>query len=162
MLIKLEAGRPTAAENQYVNLADEEALPASGGAIVSLERFKAEQSATNQPLGVRLEPDQALEELLPYISSVSVIALTFPKFRDGRAYSAAALLRERYGYTGELRAVGDVLLEQANYMARVGFDAFEPSDGTTVEQWANRIGLFRHVYQAAADGRAPAFVERDG
>ena len=160
MLIKLENGRAVAADNQFLNLADEDALPETGGAIVSLARFPAAQAETNQPLAIRLEPDQAVEELAPYISSVSVIALTFPKFRDGRAYSAAALLRERYGYTGEIRAVGDVLLEQGNYMARVGFDAFEPADGTTAEQWANRIGLFRHVYQATADGRAPAFAER--
>ncbi len=160
MLIKLENGRASAVENQFQNLADEDALPASGGAIVSLERFKAEQAATNQPLGIRLEPDQAVEDLAPYIGSAAMIALSFPKFRDGRAYSAAALLRERYGYTGEIRAVGDVLLEQAHYMARVGFDAFEPSDNTTAEEWTSRIGVFRHVYQAAGDGRAPAFVER--
>jgi len=160
MLIKLENGRASAVENQFQNLADEDALPASGGAIVSLERFKTEQPATNQPLGIRLEPDQAVEDLAPYIGSAAMIALSFPKFRDGRAYSAAALLRERYGYTGEIRAVGDVLLEQAHYMARVGFDAFEPSDNTTPDEWTSRIGVFRHVYQAAGDGRAPAFVER--
>jgi uncharacterized protein (DUF934 family) len=129
--------------------------------MLPFERFKAElEGLPNRKLAVVLEPDQAVEDLAPYISSVSVIALSFPKFRDGRPYSAAALLRDRYGYRGELRAVGDVLLEQGRYMARVGFDAFEPADGTTAEQWAERIGGFRHVYQAAQDGRAPAFLER--
>jgi uncharacterized protein (DUF934 family) len=91
---------------------------------------------------------------------VSVIALVFPKFRDGRAFSSAMLLRERLGYRGELRAVGEVLREQANFMVRCGFDAFEPSDGSSPEDLARKIAGFRHVYQSAADGRLPAYLER--
>lgn len=160
MLIKLEAGRIAEAADTYANLGEEDALPESGGAIVSLERFKALQGQTNQPLAIRLESDQAVEDLAPYISAVPMIALSFPKFRDGRPYSAAALLRERLGFTGELRAVGDVLLEQARYMARCGFDAFEPADGSSAADWDRRIHGFRHVYQAAQDDQAPAYLER--
>jgi len=161
MLIKIENGRPAWAEDAFTHVQDEEPLPDAGGVILSLDRFKAErETLTNRPLGVRLEPGQAVEDLAPYIDAVSVIALTFPKFRDGRAFSSAALLRERLGYQGEVRAVGEVLREQVNYMVRCGFDAFEPSDGSTPEDLARKIAGFRHVYQAAADGRPPAYEER--
>ncbi len=161
MLIKLHDGRPAWAEDAFTHLADDEPLPLDGGVILSLDRFKAEVGTlTNRPLGVRLEPGQAVEDLAPYISAVSVIALAFPKFRDGRALSSATLLRERMGFQGELRAVGEVLREQVNFMVRCGFDAFEPADGATPEDVARKIAGFRHVYQSAADGRPPAFLER--
>ena len=80
---------------------------------------------------------------------------------DGRAFTSARLLRERYGFRGEVRAVGDVLREQAGFMVRCGFDAFAPADGSTPEQWAAAANRFRHVYQRAADDREPAFVERE-
>jgi uncharacterized protein (DUF934 family) len=161
MLIKLNDGRPAWAEDGFSHVADDEPLPLEGGVILSLDRLKAElESLPNRPLGVRLEPGQAVEELAPYISAVSVIALVFPKFRDGRAFSSAMLLRERLGYRGELRAVGEVLREQANFMVRCGFDAFEPSDGSSPEDLARKIAGFRHVYQSAADGRLPAYLER--
>ena len=162
-LIKLHGRSADWANEAFVHVGEEDAVPETGGVILSLARFQAEGDSLlgeGRTVGVRLESDQAVEDLVYDLPRLALVALAFPKFRDGRAYSAAALLRERYGYKGELRAVGDVLLEQAHYMARVGFDAFEPADGTSVEQWANRIGIFRHVYQAAADGRAPAFVER--
>jgi uncharacterized protein (DUF934 family) len=89
-----------------------------------------------------------------------LIALAFPKIRDGRAYSAATLLRERYAFEGEVRAVGDVLRDQALLMLRCGFDAFEPADDASVQDWSKALHRFRHVYQAAADGRRSAFLER--
>ena len=101
-------------------------------------------------------------EVLAYdLPRIALVAVAFPKFNDGRAYTAARLLRERYGFTGEVRAVGDVLREQAGFMVRVGFDAFEPADGSTPEQWAHTAHRQRHVYQRAADRRAPAFAERE-
>jgi len=90
------------------------------------------------------------------------VALAFPKFLDGRHYSNARVLRERYGFKGELRASGDVLREQAQFLLRCGFDAFEASDGSTPEQWEAATRRFRHVYQRGADDRVPAFVERRG
>ena len=95
-------------------------------------------------------------------AGVAVVALAFPKFGDGRAYSYARLLRERFGFQGEVRAVGDVLREQAGFMVRCGFDAFEPADGSTVEVWERAAQRFRHVYQRSTDGRPPAFAERGG
>ena len=75
-------------------------------------------------------------------------------------HSGARILRERLGYAGELRAVGDVLLEQARFMIRCGFDAFEPAVDTGPEQWTAAGYRYRHVYQRAADALEPAFVER--
>ena len=110
---------------------------------------------------MQLQPDEAVEGLAYDLPRLALVALTFPKFRDGRAYSAAALLRERYGFAGEVRAVGEVLREQAHFMVRCGFDAFQPSDGSTPEQWARTAFRYHHVYQVAADDRAAAFQERE-
>lgn len=112
--------------------------------------------------GVWLAPADDPAALARDVTRLSVIAVDFPAFADGRGYSTARLLRERYGYKGEIRAVGDVLREQARHMVRCGFDAFVPSDGSKAPDWAHKVRGFRHVYQRAADGRAPAFVEREG
>ena len=89
-----------------------------------------------------------------------MVALAFPKYRDGRAYTSARLLRERFAYQGQVRAVGDVLREQAGFMVRCGFDAFDPADGATPDVWSKAARRYRHVYQRAADDRTPAFEER--
>ena len=91
-----------------------------------------------------------------------MVALNFPKFGDGRAYSSARLLRERFHFKGEVRAVGDVLREQAGYMVRCGFDAFEPADGSTPADWERAAQRYRHVYQRSSDGRPAALAERGG
>jgi uncharacterized protein (DUF934 family) len=87
-----------------------------------------------------------------------MIALEFPAFRDGRAYSYARLLRDRYGYTGELRAVGDVLLEQLHFMHRVGFDAFLIKDNDAIEAWQTALADISVWYQPTGDGR-PSVIE---
>ncbi len=109
---------------------------------------------------MRIEPNEQVEELAADLPRIAVVALAFPKFQQGQGYSSARILRERYGYVGELRAVGDVLREQARFMVRCGIDTFEVADGSSTEQWRHVIGRFRHVYQRAADGREPAFAER--
>jgi len=166
-LIRLEADRFFLSDDRFTAVADDEPVP-EGDVIVSLARFQAEGaalSAHGRDVGVQIEADQSIEDLaydLPNVAMVSAVFLTFPKFRDGRAFTSARLLRERYGFTGEVRAVGDVLREQAGFMVRCGFDAFEPVDGSTPEQWAAAARRFRHVYQRAADDREPAFAERGG
>jgi uncharacterized protein (DUF934 family) len=80
----------------------------------------------------------------------------FPRFRDGRAYSYARLLRERYGFEGEIRAVGDVLMEQLMFMLRVGFDAFEISEQNPLEAYRTAVGEFSVWYQPTGDGRPTA------
>ncbi len=117
--------------------------------------------AEGRKVGVRLEPAEEVEALVYDLPRIAIVAVAFPKYRDGRAYTAARLLRERYGFKGEIRAVGEVLREQAGFMVRVGIDAFEPADGSTPEQWAHAAHRQRHVYQRAADRRTPAFAERE-
>jgi uncharacterized protein (DUF934 family) len=161
-LIKLEGGRYSAAEDLFTDVADEDAIPA-GPVILSLTRFQAEGDAligAGQSVGVRVQSDEAVEDLAYDLPRLALVALVFPKYRDGRAYSSAALLRQRLGYAGEVRAVGDVLREQAGFMVRCGIDAFAVSDGSTADDWAAAAGRFRHVYQRAVDARPPVFEER--
>lgn len=163
-LIKLTGRDLHWAEDVFTDVADEDDIP-EGPVILSLARFQAEGDGligANRPVGVRLTTDEAIEDLAYDLPRIAVVALVFPKFRDGRHYSGARLLRERYNYTGEIRAVGDVLLEQANFMLRCGFDAFVPADGSTPEAWASAASRYRHVYQRATDDRVPAFEERRG
>ncbi len=154
------------AADPFVLLADDEEPRADArDVIVSFTRFQAEGEALlaeGRRVGVRLRPDEPVEGLAYDLPRLALVALDFPKFRDGRAFSAAALLRERYGYAGEIRAVGEVLRDLAKDMVRCGFDAFEPADGSSPEQWARSAFRFRHVYQSSADGRPPASRERTG
>lgn len=162
-LIKLHGRSADWANDAYTHVADEDAIPAAGGVILSFARYQADGQALlddNRAVGVRLEPDQAVEDLAYDLPRLSLVALAFPKFRDGRHYTSARLLRERFGFDGEIRAVGDVLREQAQFMVRCGVDAFEPSDGSTPQDWVAAAFRFRHVYQRAADDREPAYVER--
>ena len=148
-------------DDRFAMVADDDALPA-GDVILSLKRFMAEGEPllSERKVGVRLEPSEAVEDLAYDLPRIALVALDFPKFSDGRNLSAARLLRERYGYKGEIRAVGEVLREQALHMVRCGVDAYAPVDGSTPETWAAAAHRYRHAYQRAADGMAPAFVER--
>jgi uncharacterized protein (DUF934 family) len=160
--IRLQDGRFSLAEDPFTFVADDVPL-APGDVIISLSRFQTDGDrllSEGREVGVRLESDEEVEALAYDLPRIAVIALDFPKFRNGRAYTSARLLRERFGYKGEVRAVGDVLREQAGFMVRCGFDAFEPADGSTLEDWERATHRFRHVYQRSVDGRAPAFVER--
>jgi uncharacterized protein (DUF934 family) len=162
-LVRWREERARWADDRFTWVADDEPAPA-GDVIVSLTRFHAEGErliGEGRAVGVRVAADEPVESLAYDLPAIAVVALEFPKFKDGRAYSAARILRERFGFTGELRAVGDVLLEQARFMIRCGFDAFEPADGTTPAQWTAAAGRFRHVYQRAADAREPAFTLRN-
>jgi uncharacterized protein (DUF934 family) len=144
-------------------VADDQDIP-HGDVILSLTRFQAEGDrllSEGRAVGVRLKSDEEVEVLAYDLPRLALVAFEFPKFRDGRAYSNARILRERYRFDGEVRAVGDVLREQAFFMLRCGFDAFEPADASGAQEWEAATRRFRHVYQRAADGREPAFVERE-
>ncbi|MCH8809777.1 MAG: DUF934 domain-containing protein, partial [Proteobacteria bacterium] len=114
----------------------------------------------NAPLGIRLRSDQPPKLVLDDLDRFAVVALEFPKFGDGRAYSYARLLRERYGYRGELRAVGNVLRDQALFMLRCGFDAFELAEDSALEGWRESLAEISVFYQPTADGRSPAHALR--
>ena len=162
-LIRLQDGQYSAVEDPFTDVADEDAIPAAGPVILSLTRFQADGDAligAGRPVGVRVQSDEAVEDLAYDLPRLALVAVVFPKYRDGRAYTSATLLRQRLGYAGEVRAVGEVLREQAGFMVRCGIDAFAASDGSTADDWAAAAGRFRHVYQRAADGRSPVFEER--
>lgn len=161
-LIRLRDGVHGPAEDLFADVADEDAIPA-GPVILSMTRFQAEGDAlvsAGRQVGVRVQPDEAVEDLAYDLPRLALVAVVFPRYRDGRGYTSAALLRQRLGYGGEVRAVGDVLREQAGFMVRCGIDAFAPADGSTPEDWAAAAGRYRHVYQRAADARPPVFEER--
>ena len=143
----------------WVAVADDEDLPAARPAIVTLDRWRAEREALigrNAPLGVRLRSDQSVTGMADDLDRFSVVALEFPVFTDGRAFTSARLLRERYGFAGEIRAVGDVLRDQVLFMMRCGFDAFEMDREGAAENWRAAMAEIGVFYQAAADGRARA------
>ncbi|MDX2204853.1 MAG: DUF934 domain-containing protein [Hyphomicrobiaceae bacterium] len=139
--------------------ADGEAIGAAPS-IVGKGRWLAEREALmarSGPLGLRLEPGETLADIASDLGHFAVIALSFPKFSDGRAFSTAALLRDRHGYRGELRAVGNVLNDQIPLMRRVGFDSFEVTHGPTRAALARdglaEVSLF---YQPSVRAEAPA------
>jgi uncharacterized protein (DUF934 family) len=161
-LIRWRDGEAAWAEDPFTLVDDDQFVP-RGDVIVSLARFHREGKALlaqGRAVGVRLAPDEAPEGLILDLPRIAVLALSFPKFRDGRAYSAARVTRERLGFKRELRAVGDVVLDMAGPLVRCGFDALEPACAATPEQWTLAAHRFRHVYQRAADDRTPAFAER--
>lgn len=163
MLIRWRGAAAQAVEDPFAHVTDDAPIP-SGPVILDWTRFQAEGARLDRPaeaVGVRLAPEDEVETLAPVLTGLGLIALPFAKFRDGRSYSAARILRERMGWRGELRAVGEVVVDQARFMVRCGFDAFEPSDGSSPAQWTAATHRFRYVYQRASDGREPAFVERE-
>jgi uncharacterized protein (DUF934 family) len=121
---------------------------------VSLKRWQAERetlAARNVPLGVRLTSDQSPEALGADVSHFALIELEFPKFRDGRGYSWARILRQRQNFAGEIRAVGDVLRDQWLFMSRCGVDAFEVRPGTRIEDFRAALAEQTVFYQPASD-----------
>ncbi|MEQ8281684.1 MAG: DUF934 domain-containing protein [Parvibaculum sp.] len=149
-------------EDDFATVGDEDALP-EGAVIVSLERWQKEHdtlTARNTPLGVRLKSGQEPSVIADDLDKLAVVALEFPIYRNGRAYSYARLLRERYGYRGELRAVGNVLRDQFHFMVRCGFDALEVADSITPDIWTESVGVFSLSYQPATDDREPVLSLR--
>jgi len=110
-------------------------------------------------IGVLLAPSDDPAAIAADLGELSLVAISFPSFTDGRGYSTARLLRERYGYRGELRAVGDVLRDQLHYLARCGFDSFALADGQDATAALSAFADFSEAYQAAAD-RGPLFGRR--
>jgi uncharacterized protein (DUF934 family) len=142
-------------EDTFVTVGDGDPLPLNG-AIVSLSRFtkdKEQLLERNAPLGVRLKSDESPESLNGEVHRLSVVALEFPKFRDGRGFSWARMLRTKLDYKGEIRAVGDFLYDQLAFMRRVGIDAFEVRENFTPAEFDRALGEITHVYQPSADGR---------
>ena len=130
---------------------------ASDAPAVTVDSF-ADQSNAG---AVRIEPGDDARDLLPHLGHVTRVEVNFPVFGDGRGYSAARILREA-GYEGEIRAVGDVLVDQIAYMRRCGFDAFEPDKALNDADVEAALSRWNEVYQKTADGRVPIWAKRHG
>jgi uncharacterized protein (DUF934 family) len=149
--------------DEYVHLADDAALPEAGAVLVSAARFLADPEVVLQrreKVGVVWPNNRDVEDLLPYVERLALIALVFPSFRDGRAYSQARLLRERYFFRGELRATGQVLRDQFVFMLRAGFDAFDVKKQADAEAYAQTVKRYSVFYQSTGDGRVAAPFRR--
>jgi uncharacterized protein (DUF934 family) len=150
-------------EDAWLSIADDAPLPHDRPALISHTRWQAEQqhlAGRNAPLGIRLPNTVDVLEFGPEAGRFGLIVLEFPKFSDGRAYSQARLLRERFGFVGELRATGHVLLDQLWHMQRCGFDAFEIAREDAAHAFAAAMRSFSHVYQPTRDGRPSALKQR--
>ena len=122
---------------------------------VTVEAFTGQTNAT----AVRIEPGDDARALLPHIDQLSLIEVNFPVYGDGRGYSAARILREA-GYAGELRAVGDVLVDQLSHMRRCGFDSFAPNQPINADAAARAFATWPEVYQKTVDGRPAIWAKR--
>lgn len=143
--------------------ADATVLPLSQATIVPVHFWHAHKmqlKTSKQPLGIWLDADEEIETIVEELSVFSVIALNFPHFMDGRHSSSAYLLRTRYFYTGEVRAIGDVLRDQLFALKRCGFDAFALRADKDPLDALNSFRDFSETYQASADNPAPLFRRR--
>ena len=138
-------------------LAEDASLPPSGPVVLPLQRWLAERDRLRlrgELNGVFLRSDESVADIEKDVRFIDLIILEFPKFTDGRPYSAARLLRERYGYVGELRGVGEILRDQLGFLRRCGFDSFAlKRSGELGEELFDEISP---VYQTAADAKPRA------
>ena len=141
------------AEVQY-RFRDDEPVADPG---VTVGAFGEQSNAS----AVRLEPGDEARDLIPHLERIRLVEVNFPVFGDGRGYSSARILREA-GYTGELRAVGEVLVDQIAFMRRCGFDAFAPDVPLDPTDADNAFARYGEVYQPTTDARAPIWAKRHG
>lgn len=145
--------------NNWVTIEDYESeLPA--GQIIIDSAFWLENQAKlegRKDIALLLKGDADLEALKPFLNSFDLIAVHFPAFADGRGYSLARLLKERYDFKGEIRAVGDVLIDQLHFMKRCGFDTYDLKEGLSAEKALNYFSTFSDPYQLAYDVQTPIF-----
>ena len=157
----VKGGKITA--DPLVHVADDAEIPGEGAILISAARFLGDAEALSLRVGgtgVIWPNNRDLDDLVPYIGRLAAVALVFPSFRDGRAYSQARLLRERHGYKGELRATGQVLRDQFVFMLRAGFDAFEVRKDRDAEAFAATVKSYSVFYQPTGDGRITALHRR--
>jgi phosphoadenosine phosphosulfate reductase len=146
-------------ENIWRSISEGEDIPPSGHVIVPLDWWRAERAAfegSHVPLGLFIEPDAPLATITEDLHRFQLIAIHFPKFGDGRGYSLARLLRQRYGFAGELRACGDVLIDQIQVMSRCGINAFDINDAATEQALRQgHLTALHHFYQPGAGHEIP-------
>jgi uncharacterized protein (DUF934 family) len=149
--------------DRFNRVPDDAPVPAEGAVLIPAERFLADAdklAARGGETGVIWPNNRDIEELAPYLDRLAVVALVFPAFKDGRAYSQARILRERLGFRGELRATGQVLRDQFLFMLRAGFDTFEVKKEADAEVFADVVKRYSVFYQPTGDGRGTVFRKR--
>jgi len=148
--------------NDWRHLGDDEIMPEQA-ITVSLLRWKSEKDrllACGVPLGLRLNSEDKLEEVVGDLKYFSIIVLDFRHFTDGRGFSLTRLLRDRYRYGGELRARGDFIRDQMFFLSRVGVNAFEPNNSASLHEMLPALQEFTVKYQAASDIKEPLYRRR--
>ena len=168
-IVRLSGVEPDAkaeiAIDHWQRLADDQPFPSLDAlpVLVSLARAESDAEAlAARPgaWGVWLRGDDEVEAVAERVRSLPVVAIEVPKFTDGRHYSLARLLRERYAFGGELRAFGDVLPDQLFYMRRCGYTAFELAPGKSLDTALRTLDAFSVTYQGAADDTRPLYRRR--
>jgi uncharacterized protein (DUF934 family) len=149
------------AEDFWTTLDDAAPIPSAGAIIVPFARWSAERDGLARradPVGVAILPSKDALAQLPEAATRPLVALNFPKFGDGRAFSYAELLRERFDFAGDLRATGDVLLDEIALMLRCGFSSFEVTDEPTLRGLSEgrRPATPLHYQPSVALNEAPA------
>lgn len=147
----------------WTSVPDDAPVPEYGEVVVSFERWSVEKDSLKKrrdPVGLIMNGEQDVRSLADDLDGLSLVALEFPKFADGRCYSHARILRDQLGFKGQIRAVGDVLRDQIFYMHRVGFDAFEVSETQAIDDVVQGLSDFSVAYQAAADVQTPLYRRR--
>ena len=147
----------------FVHVADGAELPGDGAILIPVARFLEDPEALLKrtgKVGVIWPNNRDLDDLVTYLGRLAAVALVFPSFRDGRAYSQARLRRERHGFEGELRAPGQVLRDQFVFMLRAGFDTFEVKKDSDAEAFASTAKSYSVFYQPTGDGRLTALHRR--
>ena len=150
-------------DDPWTPLAEGEA-PGRGHAILSFAQWAAlgtERDALNVPLGIRVEAGEAIDAILPDLDRLSLIELAFPKWTDGRSFSKATMLRGQHGFKGEIRASGEVLWDQLQFMRRCGFDAFLIDDAPTLKALeSGKAPFMDEFYQPGLGAEQPADPRR--
>ncbi len=150
-------------DDPFVHISDGAEVPSAGDVLVSAARLLETPEmwfARPGKVAVSWPNNRDIDDLLPHLDRLGGVALVFPTFRDGRAYSQARLLRERYLYRGELRATGQVLRDQFVFMLRAGFDAFEVRKQADAEAFAQTVQRYSVFYQPTGDGQLTALHRR--
>jgi uncharacterized protein (DUF934 family) len=146
-------------EDEWTHAESAEALAGNGRFILPLAVFigldPGQRKSARERLGVLLQPGDKLDAIVELLGDLSLVALAFPAFSDGRSFSKAELLRSRHGFEGAIRATGQVLVDQLPHMLRLGFDEFEVSSPVLIRRLENgEVGGLGHYYQPTAKAMA--------
>ena len=147
----------------YIRVLDDAPIADEGAVLVPAARLLADAGELSQragQTGVLWPNDRDVAELAPHLDRLAMVALAFPTFKDGRGYSQARILRERYRFSGELRATGQVFRDQFLFLYRAGFDAFEVVKPADALAFTEAIGRYSGFYQSASGDKRPVLARR--